>query len=134
MGIVAAIYGKGSIAGCPDGNFSSSLIADISIHVRINDILSGCVKLRERMAEVLPVLSRIHVEERIASAIVQSPAQRDLAGLSGGQFGNDRTVPGNFDIDHHIWLASHANDFAAYFRGLPAVGGLVLTLIIEVFD
>ncbi len=74
------------------------------------------------------------MEERIADAVIERPAQRDLASLTGSQLSHDGAVAGDLDVDDNILLAFHMDDFLAHFGLLPAVGRQVLALIVEGLD
>ena len=74
------------------GTLPGGLISDVAVDVGVDDVLPGRVEFRKCSAEFVPVLGRVHIEERIADAVVECPAQRDLARLAGNKVGDDRAV------------------------------------------
>ena len=85
-------------------------------------------------SEFVPVLRGIHVEKRNAQSVVKRPAQRQLARFAGNQFGDDRAMTRDLDIEGDIGLAFDVDDFAAVLRLDPSVRGLILRPGVEVFD
>src|SRR5439155_7923365 len=66
--------------------------------------------------------------------IVKRSFQRKPAGLSGYEFGHNRSVPGQKHIQRDVWLPLHVDHLAPMRRLLPARGRLVLATCVEVFN
>ena len=98
--VVIAGHGNRAVARRADRNQPGCLVADVPVHVGIDDILSRRAKLRERRPELLPVLRRVHGKERNARRlrVIDDPLERELALLSRNEVADDRPVPGDLDI------------------------------------
>src|SRR5208282_6313288 len=96
-----------------------------------HDVLSGRIKPRESSAKLLPVLRRVHLEKRIVRAVVERPAQRQLASFSRDHLGDDWSMPRHQDIDRHIRLALDMDDFTPSLRRLPSLRREVLPAGVE---
>src|ERR1700730_4836403 len=72
--VIRATHRQTAVAGCTDRDSPGRLIADISLNVCVDNVLSGSIKLGESPAEDLPVLSRVHIEKGHPQTIVESPS------------------------------------------------------------
>jgi hypothetical protein len=108
----------------------------VPIHVGINDVLSGSSKGRKGGAEVVPVLRRVHLEERNTGGllVVNDPPESKLAGLARNQVGDDRPMTRDHNVEVDLGLALDANDFLAVLGLHPTLGREVFTLVIELLD
>ena len=134
VSIVAAGFRQAAIARGPDWNLGRGLVADVAVHVRVDKVLTGGVKGRKRLPELLPVLRRIHFKKRIMDSVVQRPAQCQLAGLARLQLADNRTVPGEDHIERDVRLALHMDHFLTMFRSFPPLRSLILPRGIEGLD
>ena len=134
MSVVGAADGEAAIAGGANRNVAGSLVADVPVHVGVNNVLPRCVELRKSLAKVLPVLRNIDVEKRHAQSIVERPAQSHLPRLTRNYFGNYGPMTGNLYVEHDIRFCFDVNHFFAMFRLLPALRRLICTVRVKIFD
>jgi hypothetical protein len=80
------------------------------------------------------VARRIHIEERNPQAVIERPAQRQLALFAGDKVGDDGPVARDLHIDGHIPLSLDVNDFDSMFRLRPSFGSLIRALLVEILD
>ena len=132
--IVAAADRQAAIARRPDRHAPRRLISDVAIDIAVHHVLSGRAETRERLPKLLPVLGGVRVEEHQSHAVLQRPAQGNLARLARKQFGNDRSVPRGNHVERHIRLSFDANRFLPVLRIDPSCRSLVLPLRIELLD
>ena len=113
--VVVAGYRNGAVSRRANRNQSSSLVADMSIDIGVDNVLRGRTELRKSRFEVLPVLRRVDGKERNMRSprIIDRPLQRELAALARHQIADDRPVPRHHDIDSLLRAAFDANDFLA---------------------
>src|SRR5947209_6708527 len=98
---------------------SGCLITNMSIHIGINHVLCRAGEMGKSVAEVLPVLRRIHIKKRHGSwFIVDDPVQSKNALLMRYETGDHRTVPGEHYIQRHIRLPFYANHLMPLFHWL----------------
>src|SRR6266496_3141257 len=74
------------------------------------------------------------MKERNAGAIVECPTQGKFSRLPEREFRHDRAMSCDFNINHNVWLALHADDLAADIRLLPAFSSEVLSVFIDGFE
>ncbi len=134
MRIICATHRQTAVAGGTDRDAPGRLIADISLNVGVDNVLSGSIKLGEGMAEVFPVLCRVHVEKGRAQTLVESPSQGQLPFFTGDQFRDDRSVSRAAHIQCHVWLVLDVNHLQAMFDLLQALGSLVVISVVEILD
>src|SRR6202049_3799960 len=134
MSVVAAAFGQAAITRRAYGHSSRGLITDVAIDVRIHYILSGCAEGGERFTKFAPVMRRVHIEKHEAHAVLQGPAQCDLARLARQCFRDDRPVTRCYHVQNYVWLSFDVNCFLTVPRLNPSRRRLVLPLSIELFD
>ena len=117
MGIVGAADRETAIAGGANRNVAGCLVADVTVDIGIDDVLSGSVELRKRLAEFVPVLRRIDIEKWHAQAVIERPAQCQLARLARNQFADDGAMPRDLYINRYIRLTFDVNHL---YRGVRA--------------
>ena len=106
----------------------------MTVNVGVDRVLPRSDEPRERFAELIPVLCRVNIEKCQSHAVVEGPAQRDLARLAWNQVGDDRAMPRRDDIERYIGLVLNVNDLRAMFRLRPSFGSFVHPLRVELFD
>src|SRR5262249_7259183 len=129
--VVAAIYRHTAIIIGANGYPTCGMVADVTIHIGIHHVLSGRIESQERFDELVPVLGGIHVEKRIVQAVVESPAQSELAAFAGDQFRDDGTVARDGNVEDHIGSIFDMNDFAAMIEVAPALWRLILAFFVQ---
>ena len=134
MRIVAAAHRQAAIARRADRHAPRRLITDVAIHIGVHHILPGRAEGREGLAKFVPVLGGVHVEEHQTLAVLQRPAQGNLAGLAGKQLCDNGAVARSYHIENHVGLAFDVNRFLPMLRFNPSCGSFVLPLRIELFD
>ena len=132
--IVAAAHRQAAIARRADGHSPRRLITDVTIHIAVHYVLSGRAESRERFAKLIPILGRVHVEEHQAHAVLQGPAQGDLARLARKQFRDDWPMARAHYIHNYVRLAFDVNRLLPMLRINPSLCSFVLALRIELLD
>ena len=141
VGVVLAAHGQAAVAVGADGVKSRGLVPDVPVNVGIHHVLARRVQERRSVAEFLPVLRGVQVEERVGEGIVERPAQSQLARahrrssqLIGNEVRDDGAVAGDGDVQDHVPSVLHVNDFGAVFGLEPTVRSLVFAVLVEILD
>ena len=98
MSIVAAAHGQAAISRSANRNLARRVIADVAVHIGIDDVLSGRVQLRKGFLEILPVLRCVYIEEGDMQSVIERPAQGKTSRLTRNQFTDDGPVARDPDI------------------------------------
>jgi len=117
------------------GHQAGHLIADVALHIGVDEVLSGRWPMTHGLAELLPVASPVQQEDGLGvlAGLGHHRAQRQRSLLAGDTRADDRPVAGHQDLLHHrLAPTAHADLLPHDLAVHPLAAGLVLTRVLGV--